>query len=92
MKFRQKMLLAMVWLLTLSYGLGGVLLIRQSFQSSLEQAKSSAVRSFEMTLQTIQLVNLVDIQQDFSSIRTTITRMEHEGQVGLRLSRSGTDV
>lgn len=92
MKFRQKMLLAMVWLLTLSYGVGGVLLIRQSFQSSLEQAKSSAVSSFEMTLQTIQLVNLVDIQQDFSSIRTTIARMDTAGQLGLCLSQGGTEV
>ena len=92
MRFRQKMLLAMVWLLTLSYGVGGVLLIRQSFQSSLRQAKSSAAASFELTLQTVRLVNLMDIQQDFSSLRTTLTRMDTDGQAGLLLSQGGAAV
>lgn len=92
MKFRQKMLLAMVWLLTLSYGVGGVVLIRQSFRSGLEQAKTSAATSFEMTLQTVQLVNRVDIQQDFSSIRTALERMDGAGQLGIRLSQNGAEV
>ena len=35
MRFRQKMLLVMVWLLTLSYGVGGVLLIRQNFKTAM---------------------------------------------------------
>ncbi|MBO4419955.1 MAG: HAMP domain-containing histidine kinase [Oscillospiraceae bacterium] len=92
MRFRQKMLLVMVWLLTLSYGIGGVLLIRQSFQSSLDQAKRSALSSYEMTLQTVQLVNLMDIQQDFSSIRTALQRMDDSAQLGLRLSQDGEAV
>lgn len=92
MKFRQKMLLAMVWLLTLSYGVGGGLLIRQSFRSGLDQARAGAVTSFEMTLQTVQLVNLVDIQQDFSSIRTALERLNSAGQVGIRLTQNETDV
>ncbi len=89
MRFRQKMLLAMVWLLTLSYGVGGVLLIQQSFRSSLDQAKSNAAAAYEMTLQTVQLVNLVDIQQDFSSIRTALERMDASRQLGLQLSQDG---
>lgn len=92
MKFRQKMLLAMVWLLTLSYGIGDAILIHQSFHSSLEQAKNSAIRSYEMTLQTVQLVNLVDIQQDFSSIRTAFDRMDASGQLGVCLSQDGDAV
>ena len=62
------MLLVMVWLLTLSYGVGGVLLIRQNFKSSLAQIKKNHEESYEMILQTVQLVNFIDIQQDFSSI------------------------
>ena len=75
MRFRQKMLLVMVWLLTLSYGVGGVLLIRQNFKSSLAQIRKNHEESYEMILQTVQLVNFVDIQQDFSSISNALDRM-----------------
>ena len=93
MRFRQKMLLAMVWLLTLTYGVGGVLLIRQSFRSSLEQEKTNAAAAYEMTLQAVQLVNQMDIQQDFSSIRIALSRMEGAaGQTALRLSRDGEEL
>ena len=64
MSFRQKMILVMVWLLTLSYGVGGVLLIRQNFQSSLVQIQSTAEESYEMILKSVELVNLIDIQQE----------------------------
>ena len=89
MRFRQKMLLAMVWLLTLGYGIGGVLLIVQNFRSSLSQERANAVASYEMTLQTVQLVNMVDIQQDFSNIRAALERMDGSAnQTGLLLNRN----
>lgn len=90
MRFRQKMLLAMVWLLTLGYGIGGVLLIAQNFRSSLSQERANAVAAYEMTLQTVQLVNMVDIQQDFSNIRAALERMDGSAnQTGLLLCRAG---
>lgn len=92
MKFRQKLLLAMVWLLSFSCGIGGTLLIRQSFRDSLAQAKKNAAAAYEMTLQTVQLVNLVDIQQDFSSIRTALERMEAADQLGICLTQKGDTV
>ncbi|MCR4768349.1 MAG: HAMP domain-containing histidine kinase [Saccharofermentans sp.] len=88
MRFRQKMLLVMVWLLTLSYGVGGVLLIRQNFTSSLYQVENSARESYEMILQTVQLVNAVDIQQDFSSISNALNRLNVvDSLIGMKLSR-----
>ena len=88
MRFRQKMLLVMVWLLTLSYGVGGVLLIRQNFKSSLDQAENSAKESYEMILQSVQLVNAVDIQQDFSSISNALNRLNVvDILIGMKLSR-----
>ena len=88
MRFRQKMLLVMVWLLTLSYGVGGVLLIRQNFKSSLDQAENSAKESYEMILQSVQLVNAVDIQQDFSSISNALSQLNSaDSVVGMKLSR-----
>lgn len=93
MRFRQKLLLAMVWLLTLSYGIGGSLLIGQSFRSSLRQEKQNAVSSYEMTLQTVRLVNQVDIRQDFSSIRAALDRMEAvSDQAGILLTRNGASI
>ena len=93
MKFRQKMLLAMVWLLSLGYAVGGGILIRQSFLSGLSQAKNSAADSYEMLLQTVQLVNLVDVQQDLYSVRAALERVETgAGQVGLSLRQNGTEL
>ena len=86
MRFRQKILLAMVWLLTLSYGVGGVLLISGSFRSALAREQENAVSSYEMTLQTVQLVNHVDMLQDFSNIRNTLDRMDQvSNQAGVLL-------
>ena len=88
MRFRQKMLLVMIWLLTLSYGVGGLLLIRQNFRSSLEQYENICAESYEMLLQSVQLVNFVDIQQDFSSISTALERMNTaDSLVGISLIR-----
>ncbi len=84
------MLLVMVWLLTLSYGVGGVLLISQNFRSSLAQVEKTTAESYEMILQSVQLVNYVDIQQDLSSISNALERMNTaEGLVGMRLTRNG---
>lgn len=91
MRFRQKMLLVMVWLLTLSYGVGGVLLIRQNFQSSLAQIQKTDSQSYEMILQSVQLVNIVDIQQDLSSISNTLEKLsKQEGLVGVKLMKGGS--
>ncbi|MBQ6017978.1 MAG: HAMP domain-containing histidine kinase [Clostridiales bacterium] len=88
MRFRQKMVLVMVWLLTLSYGVGGVLLIRQNFQSSLKQIQTNAEESYEMILKSIQLVNFVDIQQDLSNISNTLETMNtSESLAGMSLKR-----
>lgn len=88
MSFRQKLVLVMVWLLTLSYGLGGVLLIRQNFQSTMNQVQSNIEESYEMILKSVQLVNFVDIQQDFSSISSALERMNtSESVVGMSLKR-----
>lgn len=82
------MVLVMVWLLTLSYGVGGVLLIRQNFESSMEQTQSNIEESYEMILKTVELVNFVDIQQDFSSISNALERMNtSESVVGMSLKR-----
>ena len=76
MRFRQKMLLVMVWLLTLAYGIGGTALIFQSFHAALEQEEKSAGAAFQMTLQAVELVNRVDLRRDLKSISTALERVD----------------
>ena len=68
MRFRFKIALAMVLLITAAYGAGGTLLISRSFRDSLEREKAAAVNSFCSAVIAIQLVNDVDYQQSFSNI------------------------
>ena len=42
MKFRLKITLCMIWLLSLSFGIGGSLMIGSSFSSALSQEKAAA--------------------------------------------------
>lgn len=76
MKFRQKLLLCMVWLLALSYGIGGALLIGQSFRQGLEEKQEAATASYQMTLQTISLISAVDTQQNFSNLSVALSQIE----------------
>ena len=86
MRFRQKMLLVMVWLLTLAYGIGGTALIFQSFHAALEQEEKSAGAAFQMTLQAVELVNRVDLRRDLKSISTALERVDDaDRQLSMRL-------
>lgn len=76
MKFRHKLLLCMIWLLTLSYGIGGTVLIEQSFQSGLAEKKESAAASYQMTLQTVSLIGTIDLQQSLSTVSAALSKME----------------
>jgi signal transduction histidine kinase len=70
---------------------GGVLLIRQNFKSSLEQILKNHEESYEMILQTVQLVNFVDIQQDFSSISNALDKMNNSDSIiGMKLMKGDT--
>lgn len=76
MKFRQKLMLCMVWLLTLSYGIGGMVLIDESFRSGLDEQCEAAAGSFQMVLQTVELVNQADQQRNLTAITAVLERME----------------
>ncbi|MCQ2447101.1 MAG: HAMP domain-containing histidine kinase [Clostridia bacterium] len=93
MSFRQKILITMVWLLTLAYGVGGMLLISQSFESGMEQEKKNAAASYQMMLETVELVNLVDTQRDFANLTESVARMDARANWrGLRLRKGGESI
>ena len=78
MKFRLKIILCTVWLLALALGLGGGLLICQSFSTALERERSAAVASYQMTLNTLQMVNAGSVQKDPASLTTALEQIYAE--------------
>ena len=75
MKFRTKLTIAMVLLLSLTYGIGGSLMIAQSFSSSIDRERSSAERTYRM------VVDVLDILGKNASANTTantVTRVLHQ--------------
>lgn len=59
MRFRIKLMIAMLLLLSLSFGVGGSLLISLSFSSSMARERDSALQSYEMTVGMLQFVNAI---------------------------------
>lgn len=57
MKFRYKITLCMISMLAIFYGIGGTVLISGSFRSALEREKEGARDSYQMILDTLQVLN-----------------------------------
>ena len=55
MKFRAKLTIAMV-LLSLTYGIGGSLMIAQSFSSSIDRERDAAVQTYRMIVDVLDLL------------------------------------
>lgn len=75
MKFRMKMTLCMLWVLSLLFGIGGSLLISVSFQYSLEREKDMAYNSYKMILGTLWIVNELDPGWDYEGIKKTLEQL-----------------
>lgn len=93
MKFRYKITLYMVSLLALFYGIGGTLLISRSFHSALEREKESARNSYQMILDTLQVVNQMDSwssESTVSDILGQLSRQNHSAWDALRLMSDTT--
>ena len=56
MKFRAKLTIAMVLLLSLTYGIGGSLMIAQSFSSSIDRERDAAVQTYRMVVDVLDLL------------------------------------
>ena len=56
MKFRTKLTIAMVLLLSLTYGIGGSLMIAQSFSSSIDRERDAAVQTYRMVVDVLDLL------------------------------------
>ena len=56
MKFRAKLTIAMVLLLSLTYSIGGSLMIAQSFSSSIDRERDAAVQTYRMVVDVLDLL------------------------------------
>ncbi len=68
MKFRLKIMLCMIWLLSLAFGIGGSVMIWGSFSSALAQEKQTAEDSYRFLVRTIEMVNSINTLPNTSDI------------------------
>ncbi len=82
MKFRVKMTLCMLGLLSLLFGLGGSFLISGSFKNSLEREKDVAYASYQTALSTLQLVSNVNQRLNYDDVSTTLAQLTEQVPTG----------
>lgn len=75
MKFRIKITLCMLGLLSALFGAGGSLLIAFSFQTSLDRERDAAYNAYQMILGTLQIVNGVSGQLNDTDITHTLEQL-----------------
>ena len=79
MKFRLKITLCMIWLLSISFGIGGSLMIGSSFSSALSQEKAAAEDSYRFLIRTIEMVNSISTLPNTSDIAGILKEMDGMG-------------
>lgn len=75
MKFRIKITLCMIWLMSLVFSIGGSFLISMSFYDSLEREKETAYSSYQMVLNTLKVVNTASEHSDYDDISDTLEQL-----------------
>ena len=94
MKFRLKITLCMIWLLSLSFGIGGSLMIGSSFSSALSQEKAAAEDSYRFLIRTIEMVNSISTLPNTSDIAGILKEMDSMGMTNFDALRllSGDEI
>lgn len=82
MRFRLKITVCMIWLLSLSFGIGGSLMLSSSFNSALEQEKDAAESSYSFLVKTVQMVNDISALPNRSDITEVIKQLDSVGMIG----------
>lgn len=92
MKFRSKITLAMLLLMTFLFTVGGTALISISFYTALEREEKVARENSQLLLETIQVVDKIDLWTDEQKIRKMMEKLtEQERFCAVRFS-TGEDV
>ena len=91
MKFRVKMTLAMLVILSLLFGAGGSLLITGSFKDMLEREKAAALSSYRMAWSALQIVNGLDPYLDTEAITQTMEQLCQQDRAAWTALRLDTE-
>lgn len=95
MKFRFKMTLCMLGLLSILFGVGGSLLISASFHTAMSREKEAAYHAYQMVMGTLQIVNHVNGQSDYEDIAYTLQQLSDQNAdpwVALRLGSGEKEI
>lgn len=85
MKFRLKITICMIWLLTLAFGVGGSLLIALNFSNTFEREKSAALSSHRMLLSALQIVDEAGADPKHQELADTLAQLDGQEWAGLSL-------
>ncbi len=89
MKVRIKITLCVLGLLSLLFGIGSSFLISLSFRDALEREKGTALGSYKMILETLQIANEFSASYDYNALDQVIRQIDTQtsgNRVALRLS------
>ena len=78
MKYRHKMTLCMLGLLSVLFGIGGGLLISISFQNSLDLEREAAYSAYQMALSTLQAVGVAGDGLSDKSAADTLSQLSSQ--------------
>ena len=91
MKFRVKMTLCMLAVLSLLFGAGGSLLITGSFKDMLEREKDAALSSYRMAWSALQIVNGLTPYLDAGAIAQTMEQLCQQNRGAWSALQLGTE-
>ena len=89
MKFRLKITICMIWLLTLAFGIGGSML---NFSNAFEREKATALSSHQMLLSALQIVDEAGADPEHKELASTLEQLNGQEWTGFAmLSLCGPD-
>ena len=79
MKFRWKLMVMTLFILSFTFGFGGMLLIQYSFVSTLKQEKKSAANSYEMVLRMLKGIDEMESSYQNQTVAGILKRLDSQG-------------
>ena len=78
MSFRTRLMITFSLLISFTFGIGSTLLISTSFDSYLEEKKSSMLKEFETLQNNILLLDSFNESSDYNNLRELLSQMEQQ--------------
>lgn len=82
MKFRWKLVIFTMLIVSFSFGFGGMLLIQYSYDATLKQEKKSARNSYEMVLRMLKEIDEMDDTYQNQTFASVLKRLSNQRMLG----------